>query len=274
MALGLIVILGIIDTMTGYEASFAVFYLIPVSLVSYFANRSIGLFIAVVSAAVWLAADLAAGHVYTHPITSLWNAGTRLGSFSVVVVLLASLRQAFEHEQKLARSDFLTGAANARSFYEVANMEIKRSRRYHHPFSVAHMDVDNFKAVNDTLGHSAGDDLLRAIVNLIQSQLRETDVLARLGGDEFALLLPETDQKAAQATLEKIKKHLMDEVEKQQWPISFSIGVLTCVDAPQSVDVLLKLADALTYEGKNSGKNTIIQGMMPAQSVGITSQTS
>ncbi len=262
---GLVAILGFIDALTGYEAAFSVFYLIPVSLVSYFVSRPAGLCICFMAAGAWMAADLAAGATYSNPFTPYWNTSTRFAFFTVTALLLSSLRTAFEHEKELARNDFLTGAANSRSFYEVAEAELHRSRRYSRLLSVVHMDVDNFKAVNDTRGHKAGDDLLRIIVKTIQAHVRETDVVARLGGDEFALLLPETGQEGAQVLVQKIQKKLMEELKKENWPVSFSIGLLTCIDIPPSVDELLNLADKLTYAAKNDGKNTIKQGVTGAE---------
>ncbi len=254
---GLVVVLGILDYLTGTEIAFATFYFLPVALVSYFVSRQAGLLAAVISAVTWLWADLAAGHIYAHPLTAYWNMAMRLISFVVVAWLVTAWRLSFEHEKQLARSDFLTGAANSRSFFELASWEINRSRRYEHPFSVAHIDVDNFKTVNDTLGHSAGDDLLCLIVKTLQASLRETDVVARLGGDEFAVLLPETDQEQSRFVVQKAQQELMAAMRKHQWPVSFSMGVLTCLAPPQTVDELLKLADKLTYSAKNSGKNTI-----------------
>jgi diguanylate cyclase (GGDEF)-like protein len=169
----------------------------------------------------------------------------------------------------LARSDFLTGAANSRAFFDVADMELVRARRYARPFSVAHIDVDNFKTVNDTLGHQAGDDLLRVIVATIKTNLRETDLLARLGGDEFAVLFPETGEEESLVATQKLHGHLNDEVKRRQWPVSFSVGLLTCLDAPKSVDDLLKLADKLTYEAKHGGKNSIKQDVVAAKLVSI-----
>lgn len=265
----LILLLGVLDYWGGYEIAFSIFYLVPVSLVAYHVGKRSAVVAALLAAIAWLLADLGAGQEYTLPWVAYWNAFTRLLFFVIVAIVLANLRVALRRERELARSDFLTGAANSRAFYEVAQVELDRTRRYGRPFSVAHMDVDNFKTVNDTLGHHAGDELLRTIVRTMQGQLRKSDTVARLGGDEFVLLLPETAKDEASVTVHKLHKILNDEVQRQQWPVSFSIGLLTCLDAPRSVDELLKLADKLTYEAKSSGKNTIRQDVVASQLVSV-----
>jgi diguanylate cyclase (GGDEF)-like protein len=265
---GLIAVLGFVDYLTGPEIAFSVFYFLPVALSTYFVSRQAGLVVAVVSAVVWFLADRATGHIYTQPLAAYWNTLMRLVSFVVVALLLALLRETIDHEKLLARSDFLTGAANARSFFEMAKQEINRSLRYRDPFSVIHIDVDNFKEVNDTLGHSAGDDLLCLIVRTMQVNLRETDIVARLGGDEFAVLLLQADQERAKAVAQKAQQKLMEAVGKDRWPVSFSLGVLTCLATPETVDEfltvddLLKAVDKLTYSAKHSGKNTIKHGVV------------
>jgi diguanylate cyclase (GGDEF)-like protein len=105
----------------------------------------------------------------------------------LVTVLASRLRRALDRERTLARTDFLTGIANRTAFHEMVGREIERQRRYRRPFGLAYIDCDNFKAVNDSLGHHAGDDLLRSIGAVLGAGLRRTDVVARLGGDEFAV---------------------------------------------------------------------------------------
>ncbi len=254
---------GYISDILGYEISLTIFYLPPIYIVSYFVGRTRALWLALFAGAMWMAADIGSGHVYSSAYLPYWNAGTRLVLFVVVALLFAALRASFEHEKLLARRDFLTGASNARAFYEMAEMEITRLRRYRHPFTIVHLDVDNFKTVNDTRGHQAGDDLLCLIVQTVRASLRDIDIVARLGGDEFALLLPETGAEAAPIVVQKIKAHLMSEMCRGAWPVSFSIGVLVCQEAPESMDKMLKLADDLTYEAKRAGKNTVKYGVVP-----------
>src|SRR6185312_6159583 len=105
----------------------------------------------------------------------------------------------------LARIDALTGVANGRTFYDLARVELCRFQRTGRPFTVAYLDLDNFKQVNDRLGHPAGDDLLRRVAQVLRDNTRVLDVPARLGGDEFALLLPETDAEDALPVLSKLR---------------------------------------------------------------------
>ncbi len=252
-----IAVLGFINYSLGYEISFSVFYLIPVAMAAWFAERNSALVISFISAVTWIAANYFAGEHFSHPLIPIWNATTRLGFFLVVTVLLTKLKQSFLHESGLARTDFLTGAANPRAFYELAQMEINRSRRFNRNFSIMYLDADNFKQVNDTLGHNVGSDLLVRVVNMIQQNLRSTDVIARLGGDEFAVLLSETNQEQARIVTEKMRGKLLAEMQKEKWAVTFSIGVLTCVKPPKTVDKVIKIVDGLMYEVKNNGKNSI-----------------
>jgi diguanylate cyclase (GGDEF)-like protein len=137
-----------------------------------------------------------------------------------------------------------------------------RARRLRHPLTIVHFDLDGFKAINDRLGHSEGDAVLRAAAEATGYGLRATDTVARLGGDEFAVLLPETGAVAARATVEKIQTALEAEMRKHEWPVTFSLGVLTCVDPPANSDELIRLVDALTYAAKTRGKNTAVYELM------------
>ncbi len=138
-------------------------------------------------------ADMLAQHIYSHPAIPVWDAFRRFAVFIIITVVLSALKNALENEKKLARVDHLTEVANFRSFVDRLEAEIVRSRRHQYIFSLAYLDLDNFKIVNDQFGHEAGNKLLRETALLIQKEIRKTDLLGRLGGDEFAVLMPETD---------------------------------------------------------------------------------
>ena len=136
-------------------------------------------------------------------------------------------------------------------------MEIERSLRYAHPFTIAYIDIDDFKSINDRLGHAAGDQALCRMVERVAGRLRKTDLVARLGGDEFAILLPETDQAAAQAILANIHSEIMAGFQAGGWDATISIGVLTCQTPPPSADEVIARVDEVMYSVKHAGKNAI-----------------
>lgn len=253
----LIVCVGIIDYLTGYEFAFSLFYLIPISLVTWVAGRRLGIAASLASAIVWLFTDVAAGHSYLRLIFYVWNFLIELGFFVTVTLLLSALRRALEHERALANTDYLTTAVNSRFFFDMVQKEIDRAQRYKRPFTLAYIDIDNFKTVNDRFGHMAGDQVLRSVVKHARKYLRKTDVVARLGGDEFALLLPETGQESAQVVLSKIQREILEGMRQSNWSITISAGVLTCVHAPHTSDEIIGIADDLMYSVKRENKNGI-----------------
>lgn len=248
---------GTLDLLSGYELSFSLFYILPISLITWFTGRRYGLLASIISAFIWYVADAAAEHQYSHPLIPVWNTLIRLAFFILISFLLSAIKRGTERERELAHTDFLTGAVNSRLFFNLIQMEVDRSLRHKSPFTLAYIDLDNFKKVNDQFGHTTGDEVLRAVVNHSRKHLRKTDVVARLGGDEFALLLPDTDQQSAQVILTKTQAHLLEEMQRNNWPITFSIGALTCTTAPQSTDELIRMADELMYSVKHESKNAI-----------------
>lgn len=167
------------------------------------------------------------------------------------------LRVSLENEKNLSRIDFLTKIPNRRAFYEATELESQRARRYKRPLSIVFLDIDNFKYVNDTLGHETGDELLRKVAETLRKYTRECNMAARLGGDEFGVLLAETGAEASLAAVSNLKTWLSLLVAKNGWPISFSFGVATFLRPESPVEELIRVADGLMYEVKRSGKNSI-----------------
>jgi diguanylate cyclase (GGDEF)-like protein len=253
----MVVLLGLVDYLTGYELSFALFYLIPIALVAWFGGKRLGLLISAASAISWFSADFLSGNRYLNPSLYVWNTLFRLGFFLVVTLLLSALQQAYIVNQELAQTDYVTGAISVRHFYELTRIEIGRFRRYQHPFSLVYIDLDNFKAINDHLGHITGDKLLRVLVENIQQQIRPTDVLARLGGDEFALLLPETGVEQIKIFIGRLHSSLANEMLRKGWMVTLSMGVVTFKQLPISLDEMVRLADVAMYSVKTNGKNGV-----------------
>jgi len=253
----LVLLLWAIDYLTGPDFSFVVFYLIPVFLVSWFAGKNAGISISLMSGLAWFVADLLTMTAAGHPSIPYLNLVTKLGFFLFVNVTVSSLRVSLQREREMARTDFLTQVANSRYFAEIASSEIKRAGRYQHPFTVAYLDIDDFKSVNDRWGHSKGDQLIALAADTIRRNIRATDMIARLGGDEFALLLPEAGYDAASVVIQKVRQSLQAAMAEKAWPVTFSIGVVTFRTPPDSVDGMIKVADAFMYSVKQSGKNRI-----------------
>lgn len=248
-----------IDHITGPEVSLTIFYLIPIALFVLYLGKWIGILMAMISLLAWLVTTIVAGPQYSSPIITYWNLFSRTGIFIFIIYLLLKVQTLLRREEVLSRTDFVTGVGNNRIFRERLEIEVSRSLRYKKPFSVAYLDIDNFKTVNDRFGHAAGDKLLRAIADLIKSHIRSVDVVARLGGDEFGILFPETESEGVGQVIEKIKKHLEEIVRKEDWPVTLSIGVATHFNPTMSVDQIITKADELMYSAKTEGKNRVKQ---------------
>ncbi len=159
----------------------------------------------------------------------------------------------------LATTDALTGVANRRRFLEIVRHELDRGRRYGRPLSLAMIDVDDFKKVNDSFGHDVGDTVLQVLARTLSDESRNVDQVGRLGGEEFAILLPETNSGRAEAAcmrlLAAIRKIRID-TDIEPVGVTVSIGL---ADACREDDVgsLLKRADIALYRAKESGKDRI-----------------
>jgi diguanylate cyclase (GGDEF)-like protein len=265
----LVVLQSIINYLAGPDFSIALFYLLPVSLVAWLVGRRAAILVSLASAAGHFSTEQVLGHFDGRPSILYFNAIAWFGGFLFVTYFVSALRLAHDHERELARTDDLTGVINRRSFFEASQHEINRARRHRHPFTVAYMDVDDFKLINDHYGHSIGDMVLRSVSQTIKSNIREIDVVARLGGDEFVILMPETDEAAAQAVVARVHGNVMEKIREYGWPITFSIGVVTWATPPRTVDIMLKQADDAMYEVKNSGKNQVTHLKLSGEPVAV-----
>ncbi|MEK7483418.1 MAG: diguanylate cyclase [Planctomycetota bacterium] len=251
----LVTLIGVLDYFDGSEISLAFFYLIPLILMNWYGNLKYGITVSILSTIVAQIASHHAGELSFHPLAPYWNLMTRLGFFLVVSFLLSKLKTTLEHERSLSRTDDLTGVANRRAFYEFASKELDRAHREQYSLTIAYLDLDNFKEVNDHFTHLAGDSALQIVAKTITSHIRSTDLFARLGGDEFVLLLPKMEN--AQTFMSRIHEILLSEMRKNNWPITFSIGVLTCNSLPENLNEFIGLADQLMYQVKETGKNRL-----------------
>jgi len=253
----LIIVVGIIDYLLGWEVSFVTGFLIPIALVAWFVGRNAGIVFAVFSVAVRLATMFLEKPHYSNYFIPFCNVTIRLSFFLIIAYLLSTLKTLLEREKTFARIDYLTGLANRRLFFEIAEGERQRTLRHKHSFTLVFMDIDFFKIINDRFGHHTGDMFLCAVAKEMKAHIRTIDTVARLGGDEFAILLPETDNKGARTIVRRINISLLDIMQKEGWPASFSFGVVTFLHAPASVTEMLKTVDELMYSAKHDANNKI-----------------
>lgn len=170
----------------------------------------------------------------------------------------ARLQAANRELERLATLDHLTGCANRRHFYELAEAELARSRRYGRSMGLLIMDVDHFKAINDRFGHAAGDAVLRTLAEALREALRELDVLGRIGGEEFAVLLPETPRHEAISIAERLRRSLgalRIEYEGNELGLTASFGVTAREPGDIRLDPVMRRADRALYEAKAAGRN-------------------
>ena len=253
-----IALIGALDVLTGPELAVSIFYLVPVGIIAWYGSMRWAVVIGLCGAALWLYLDATVGRPYEQPLAAYWNAGVRFGFFFIVAYLLVSLRARLRAEAAAASTDALTGALNSRGFYERLELEISRSARYARRFSLAYLDLDNFKQVNDRYGHTTGDDLLRTVAEIARESTRKTDHVARLGGDEFALLLVESGSDEAAHAIDKLRARIAERMAEQSWPVQVSVGVVSFDESPPDAKEAIRLADDLMYRVKKTGKNSVI----------------
>ena len=186
-----------------------------------------------------------------------------IGAYASVAIERSRFYQKTEELKKISITDSLTGLLNRRYFQERMSEEIERSRRHHLPLSLIMLDVDDFKRVNDSLGHLIGDEVLKATARCLRNSIRTIDVAARYGGEEFTVILPQTSKADAQTIAERI----CAEVYRLDLPfiksdhklvLSASLGLATYPEDAETLEDLIRNADIALYAAKSQGKNRVV----------------
>lgn len=199
--------------------------------------------------------------------TTLYSATPlQLGEENVFFVAFSDITERKEMEKALeeaARTDYLTGTLNRRSFSARALDERHRADRNNHSLCLFMLDIDHFKKINDTYGHDVGDDALKELVKLVEQNLRTSDAFGRVGGEEFVILLPETDMEGAWILAERVRTSIeeneleMSTGRKLRMTVSGGLAEWT---HDQSYEEVLKQVDERLYKAKHSGRNCVVKG--------------
>lgn len=267
----LVIAVGVIEVLSRFEVSLLFLYVVPIALAAWVATRRMAyalVFIAVFPSLFSVLVGQPAGWGV------LWSTSSDLALLGVIVLLLTTLKRRLNDEAAFAATDALTGLPNRGSFIARLDAEIARASRYGGTFTLAYVDIDNFKAVNDLEGHDTGDELLRRAAQALQSSTRQTDVLGRLGGDEFAVILPETQGGATSSVLGNLLKQLIQAMAAGGWPVTFSIGAVTFEGPISTSREALQVADEAMYSVKRSGKDGILHVVWDGDPVPIVRRDS
>ena len=182
-------------------------------------------------------------------------------SIFISVMDITNRKRIQQELERLATTDSLTGLYNRRSFFEFANKELRRAVRYKQPMALIMLDLDHFKAINDTYGHQVGDTVLRRFAELLKYNLREEDLMGRIGGEEFCAILVSSEEQGAYLVAERIRKRWMEEsfdLLERQVTFTVSIGISIMLNERESIEEVMERADVGLYSAKRSGRNCVI----------------
>jgi len=256
--------IGGVDYLSGTELRVYPLYFAPVGLLAWQSGRAGAIAAAVLCVVTWFASNRLAGMQFSS--SAMWVANTAVHgvSFAFVGLLIATLHRSAAEARTLSNTDALTQLRNNRAFFADTAPLLALCRRTHRPVTLAYIDLDGFKEVNDRHGHQAGDALLRNVAGAIRHAVRPSDLCARVGGDEFVVVLPELGAREAVIALERMRMTVRGAVITQYAGISASIGAVTVRDAPADLEILVRHADRLMYTAKTAGGDRVAHEVIAA----------
>ncbi len=260
--------IGWADILSGPLAT-SLFYIVPIIVIAWRFGFRAASIIVVAAGLVWLWSDLLLGAY--DPWVSYWNALSRTVIFGAMGAFVAAVRHdrdrlrelnkqledALQRESQSARRDLMSGLPNSRAFEETLSRELARSSRESTAFGIGYMDVDNFKRVNDTLGHPAGDELLRRVAQALFISVREEDYCARLGGDEFAIIIVRPERETYHAIASRIYDRMRElACMYEGLELGATIGFVHFSEPPDDTVAVIRRADEAMYRVKSQHKGT------------------
>ena len=252
---GLVVAVGTAEVSLGFEPSLLALYAAPIALAAWAGAPLIAYALAAVAVTLPVPFSVLDGEPVGWAL--VWSVSSNLVLLGIIAMLFSSLKRRLSDQAAFVTTDTLTGLPTRGSFMLQLDAELARAGRYGRAFTLAYIDLDNFKAVNDLEGHDTGDELLRRVADALRSSTRQTDILGRLGGDEFAAILPEIAGGATGSVLDNLRKQLTRAMDKGGWPVTFSIGAVTFEAPVETGREALQVADVAMYAVKHAGKDGI-----------------
>lgn len=255
-----LVLLSFLDIATGPTIPFHVLYLFPVSVIAFHSRKDshvigavlISLFCQLV-VVISLNEVSSVDQMFTFLLMSVTNI--------IFVVIVRRARANSLDSERSASTDPLTQLLNRRALDQALNAEIVRQRRYGGYFSLALIDLDGFKGLNDSMGHKAGDKALILLATILRDETRQSDTIARLGGDEFVVLMPNTKASDCEILCQSLC-HVIDKrmIEELSYSITASIGFTTIEQLTNCSNDILSTADKAMYKAKSTGKGRVVKG--------------
>jgi len=255
-SVALTLLIFVADAVTDDNIRLHILYIFPLAMISLHCGSRwlvlLGLVLAVVFQGIALT-------MYPVPAVSvLTEMAVAVASFVLTIALARGLRVNFLATARLAAQDILTGLPNRRSLDDSIAMEVSRQKRYGGIFSLALIDLDNFKQLNDAKGHLGGDAALQVLATVLREQTRQSDTVGRLGGDEFAMLMPSMNAQDCEALCEKLVDDIAKRMSQAGFAVTASIGYASFTQAPESGDHALQRADKALYKAKSKGKCCVV----------------
>jgi diguanylate cyclase (GGDEF)-like protein len=246
LAIGAIFLVDLVD---GREIWLHILYVFPIGVLALSCAAVTPVVIGVLLSLVFLVLTLLSYGLPTAAVTA--NMLIAFAAYTLVAGLTRVARSNSIAMEILATTDELTGLHNRRSFEKLAEQEIARNIRYGSAFSLALLDLNQFKLLNDSRGHGVGDQALRLFADVLRTNIRRLDFAARIGGDEFAIMMPGTDGKSCAALCEKLSSIIVDRMKEAGFALTASVGHVCNHDAPDSsLTVLMQKADDAMYAAK------------------------
>jgi diguanylate cyclase (GGDEF)-like protein len=252
----LIFIICLADIRNGSDIRLRILYIFPLAAIALHSKRTYSVMIGVV---LTMSCEFMTLLTYALPKTEKISEAFIGSSGYLLVVFLARIaRKNYLEALRQATHDPLTELHNRRSFESNTDLEIAKRKRYGGAFSMAVLDLDNFKQLNDSRGHRTGDQALILIANILRESTRQSDSIARLGGDEFAILMPDTRKADCTTLCQKLATNIATRMAASGFTITASIGFTTFEHAPDSTSEALHKADVAMYVAKTSNKGSAV----------------